>query len=863
MRFSERRHPCRPDRRLPAGPCLMLAVIAFAFAPAASALDWTPHPSDGVTVQLTREGDANRLDFDFHGHAGYAIARSPFARDLPANYQLTFRVRGDAPAENLELKLLRGDDVWWLNRRDFHFPGQYETVKTKKRQIAFAWGPSGGGELTHIDALEVVVTAGSGGKGTVWFTDPEIDPLPPTPAKPVLFRKSSIDFGSRRELGGLVVDWKGPPPESFQVTLDGVGHAYGATRFVWLPDAEARTISVSGPVKTITVQPPTWAPTGNDFVSIVARASRRGDYPRYFLGEQAYWTVIGADGGDSEALVGEDGSVEPFKGGFSIEPSLVFGGKRLTWADVVETQTLAEGDLPIPSVTWKHGGVKLTMTAAVSSSSMLQLRYVIQGRATLRLEARPYQVNPSTQWLNTTGGVSRIDEALFQRIQPLTKPFRVEGYALVYRDVQEVELDVPLEPNAQREPFARIAGQWREKLHRVAIDIPAAPEIGNTVRTNIAYMLIQRDGPALKPGSRSYDRAWIRDGALMAATLLHLGHKDVAKSFTSWFARFQYENGKVPCCVDSRGADPVPENDSHGELIYIVAEIYRVTHDVEFVRRLWPNVRRASQYIDELRAQNHGQFEGLLTESISHEGYSAKAMHSYWDDLFGLRGLQDAAMLAGVLGLETDRVALQPSADSFRRDLAASIGRTIDEHHIAFVPGSAELGDFDATSTSIGISPLNLAAVFPQRELGLTYDRYLAELQKPRDDYTPYEMRTIGALIRLGRRSDAVPLIERFLRDRRPLAWNGWAEVVRTDSRKGGFIGDMPHSWVASDFIRSILDAFAYDDGAGVLVVGAGVPRSWLAGPMHVGPFATESGTIDVHMRAGFVHRMRATLWPK
>ena len=32
-------------------------------------------------------------------------------------------------------------------------------------------------------------------------------------------------------------------------------------------------------------------------------------------------------------------------------------------------------------------------------------------------------------------------------------------------------------------------------------------------------------------------------------------------------------------------------------------------------------------------------FFGLLPESISHEGYSSKPMHSYWDDFFALQGL--------------------------------------------------------------------------------------------------------------------------------------------------------------------------------------------------------------------------------
>ncbi|HWS71118.1 MAG TPA: hypothetical protein VN605_03345, partial [Thermoanaerobaculia bacterium] len=393
---------------------LLLALLPF---PALGA-EWTAHPSDGVTMRLTREGDANRLDFDFHGLGGYAIARRTADLGLPPNYQFVQRIRGDAPPENLELKLIdaSGDNVWWLSRRNFVFPRAWSTLKTKKRQISFAWGPRGGGELARAAAMEIVVTAGSGGKGTVWFTDPRLEPLPPTPAEPVRFDGGAIDLGARRELGGLAIEWPHAPPEHVTVTVDGVAKPVVAGRFVWLPDAEARRIRVSGSPQAVVIEPPSWAPAENDFVAIVARAAKRGDYPRYFLGEQSYWTVVGADGANAEALVGEDGNVEPFKGGFSIEPFVYAGGKRLAWADVSITQSLADGDLPIPSVTWRAPGVTMTLTAAVSASSMLQLRYRIEGQARLELEVRPYQVNPSTQFLNLPGGVTTIDEQLLRRV---------------------------------------------------------------------------------------------------------------------------------------------------------------------------------------------------------------------------------------------------------------------------------------------------------------------------------------------------------------------------------------------------------------------------------------------------------------
>jgi GH15 family glucan-1,4-alpha-glucosidase len=69
-------------------------------------------------------------------------------------------------------------------------------------------------------------------------------------------------------------------------------------------------------------------------------------------------------------------------------------------------------------------------------------------------------------------------------------------------------------------------------------------------------MLVSRIGPRLQPGTRSYSRSWIRDGAMMSEALLQLGQQELAASYFDWFAPYQFETGKVPCCVDARGADP-------------------------------------------------------------------------------------------------------------------------------------------------------------------------------------------------------------------------------------------------------------------------------------------------------------------
>ena len=229
---------------------------------------------------------------------------------------------------------------------------------------------------------------------------------------------------------------------------------------------------------------------------------------------------------------------------------------------------------------------------------------------------------------------------------------------------------------------------WRKATNTFELLVPAeAADLVNTIRSTLAYILINQDGKAIHPGSRSYERSWIRDGSLTSAALLRFGMEKEAKEFVDWYGTYQFPNGKVPCVVDRRGADPVPENDSHGQYIMAVMNVYRFTGDEAFLARHWPRVQKAVAYIEKLRAermtaefaantnatrQEKGKpavsshaFYGLMPESISHEGYSAKPMHSYWDDFFTLKGLKDAADMARVLNEPQTAARYQQLADDF------------------------------------------------------------------------------------------------------------------------------------------------------------------------------------------------------
>jgi hypothetical protein len=164
-----------------------------------SVSQWTTNPAAGVEITVSpdsgRHGRGLRLDFDFHGQRGYGIIHRSVDLDLPANYEFRFAVRGEAPTNTLEFKLVdtSGANVWWSNNPFFIFPREWRTIIRNKGQICFAWGPAGdrittmydsipphcrlGVDVHRVAAIEFAITTGSGGKGSVWIDDLSLTPL--------------------------------------------------------------------------------------------------------------------------------------------------------------------------------------------------------------------------------------------------------------------------------------------------------------------------------------------------------------------------------------------------------------------------------------------------------------------------------------------------------------------------------------------------------------------------------------------------------------------------------------------------------------------------------------------------------------
>lgn len=556
---------------------------------------------------------------------------------------------------------------------------------------------------------------------------------------------------------------------------------------------------------------------------------------------------------------------------------------------------------------------------------------------------RPFQVNPAWQSLNLVGGVApiarlaltsdgvRVNDSL--SILPVTR-FSTHGAAPSAAASQSLEqgqvprqqqvddpigfaeavmafdldlsagagevvaLAVPLTDSAPQPPagldsaqaaqwvddrLREVTDHWRARLAVVPVRLPpGAAAFEDSLRASIAWILVNRDGPRIQPGPRCYRRSWIRDGTLTGTAIAEMGFASEAREFLRWYAPYQLDDGRVPCAVDHNGIDPVAEHDSHGQLIWGIVEIFRLTGDRAFLEELWPHIGRAVDAIEALRAQRttaayrNTVCFGLLPESISHEGYSSRPVHSYWDDFFAVRGLADAAEAAALLG---DNALAQRAAilrDDMRRDLHASIVGSMAEHHINFVPGAAELGDFDPTSTAIALDPCAEGFRLPPAALAQTFQRYWEEFEARRDGsapaeaYTPYEVRTAAALVMLGHKDRAYQLLDWLIGDQRPTEWREWPEIAWRDQRAPRFFGDLPHGWVASSFVRAVRRMLAYERAEdGALVLAAGVPESWVreAPGIEVRDLPTHCGPLSFRMHTDGSDFVRVTLggdllWP-
>ncbi len=367
----------------------------------------------------------------------------------------------------------------------------------------------------------------------------------------------------------------------------------------------------------------------------------------------------------------------------------------------------------------------------------------------------------------------------------------------------------------------------------------------STIQSTLAYILVNRDGPRLQPGPRNYARSWIRDGALTSSALLEMGFTQEVREFLDWFAPYQTAGrqgavlrrpprrrpgarARQPRRVRLRGRRVLP---LHARRRLSRPRCGRTSCAPSTTStRCGASARPTSSGRRDKQA-----FFGLLAGLDQPRGLLRAAGALVLGRLLRAARLEGRRRRSPSSSATTSTPALRQAPRRLSAPtLYASIARTMADHEHRLHPrlGRARRLRSDARrrSRSIpGASSANLpragARPHVRRVLG-GIPQAASTITESWDAYTPYEVRNVGTLVRLGRtrRGAAGPR----LHDRRPAA----DRLERVGGGRSGatprganFIGDMPHTWVGSSFIRSVRALFAYErEHDQALVLAAGIP---------------------------------------
>jgi hypothetical protein len=260
----------------------------------------------------------------------------------------------------------------------------------------------------------------------------------------------TIDLKRVREVGGLTILWGEAFPAAYTISasengenwieLDRVDQTDGGRDLLFFPQRHTRWLKIDAPAGPVEIADIVIA-SGDRDVSLEriyeSHASRLPDgvLPRWLKRVQTFWTITGVPDDPEETLLGEDGSVEPVKDGFSIRPLLAVdgaaaGGQAVPpapgmapsggaiWSpdEMASEHLLAEGALPLPTARFERDGILFEVTAVghgEKGSSATTVRYRLANRGTtprtvsLTLAVWPLQLNPPWQY----GGAAPIRKA--------------------------------------------------------------------------------------------------------------------------------------------------------------------------------------------------------------------------------------------------------------------------------------------------------------------------------------------------------------------------------------------------------------------------------------------------------------------
>jgi hypothetical protein len=376
-----------------------------------------------------------------------------------------------------------------------------------------------------------------------------------------------------------------------------------------------------------------------------------------------------------------------------------------------------------------------------------------------------------------------------------------------------------------------------------------------SLQAQIANLMMGYIGQQTGPGEPvNYPLAWERDGAYSLVAMAKSGHLETAKQLSVYFAENDFFGGF--------GA----EGDAPGSAINALTEVAFLVNDPAFYQWVWPHIKRKLAIIDEMmnaKADIYKNYIGPLAPHLendirrrqlicrsSEDGLIIGTMDLHFPVLYinaiSYRGFVQAARLAGyfketafsdsclmkaaALKLAWKNAFGKPKYDNERNFMISIWPSWMTDRNNDFYKGKLELkhqeewGNEDVPKER----PLWTYFLAAEAHQWLFVDR---------PDQTWKTLNYFWA-------NQCAPGLYTYWEG------NGEENSFRQWENYRGWLQPKyitPHYWTASEMLLLQLDMLVYVDESKEdyqIVVGSGIPASWLNQPMSVKNYRTKAGTV-------------------
>jgi hypothetical protein len=409
---------------------------------------------------------------------------------------------------------------------------------------------------------------------------------------------------------------------------------------------------------------------------------------------------------------------------------------------------------------------------------------------------------------------------------------------LIERFTRWPQVDTPLRSAGE------VAAAWDAPLDRgMRVELPD-PRLQAAVDANRAYLLLFHDPGSITPGPFTYHRFWFRDAAYMTVALDRWGFHAESADVLRTFPRRQRADGFF--------YSQWREWDANGAAIWALAEHHRLTADHGLLAATAPSVARGARWIARKRRERSGdapEVRGLLPPGVSAE-HLGPFDYYYWDDLWSLRGLRDAAYVGYLTGDLDGAAEAERTYRSLESDVLASVERAAARLGRQAIPAGPTRGfDPGMIGSLAACEPLQLMTAADPWIVGtaeVVRDRFCigdAFFQGiSHTGFGTYLTLQLAAVELEGGDARAWDRLA-WLLDAATPTWT-WPEAIHPQLG-GGCMGDGHHGWAAADFLSFVRNLLVREGRDGSVLLLGLLPDAWFGERVAVRDAPTHRGLVS------------------